>query len=69
MIGKPGDLERHCPKCEQWGTFRVIYARAKNRYVNIGRKCIDTGYNKVGRWTRPDVKKGCGHFEEKKDGS
>ena len=67
MIGKPNDISRKCPKCETWGTFRVIYARSKNRYVNIGRKCIDTPYNREARWTRPDTNEGCGHFEKAKE--
>lgn len=65
MSGKPNDLSRKCPKCGTWGTFRVIYDRNKNRYVNIGRKCLDTMMNDSERWTRSDLVKGCGHYKKK----
>ena len=60
MSGRPNFRVLICPKCEQYDTFRAVYARQGNRYIKLGRQCIDLNVmNYRGYVVKP--KKGCGH--------
>lgn len=75
MIGRPNSVSMDCPKCTEtgkypkvYGTFRAVYIRRNNRYLRIGRKCIDIPlewqeHHERHRYDAKD-KEGCGHFEK-----